>query len=333
MSSSVSSLSSAGSSAPDESPEFTNKYQILERHQVDYAQRYLDRLFGWQGVGFIIAWYVADGKMMGREEWEFYYGVDIGPETDEIKEALKFSRFYKFYHGPNPVDVMEGQRVRQVCETSLIPTIVPKKVKTTIGIISLDSHNDEIDTDTNLERDFNLQELGKLAEHRKNGHAAKYAYMSDALDQHGTDGIDQADLVILLKGVVARNQPWGRQVQYLEELNNGIEKDLNDDIGYECETKPDALSQNTALMAHHTVTKECPFGTSLGIEGRASAIYSRTIEMVNNVRHVASGCFRDVSHLMAELSVFTPPNDSAQLGVGVLCKCKGKKTRNVGAWI
>jgi len=303
----------------------------------------LDDLFQWQSIGLIIAGYVADGKMMGREEWAFYYGVEIGPETEEIKAALEFRPFYKFYHGPNPVDVMENKMknegepkrlVRQICETSLIPTIVPKKVIPicetsliptivpkkvipTIHVIGINLINLE------LERDFNLKVLGELAEHPQNGHAAKYAYESDAVKQHGTNGTDRTHLVFLLKDVVARNKKWVEQVQYL--------KALKVHTGYECEAEPEALSQNTAVMAHHAVTGERPFGDESGLEGRRT--YGRTVELMNNAKHVISGGFSAgaIGPLggsdSAELHVSDCRFDIEYYGVGVLRKFKA------GVWI
>jgi len=288
----------------------------------------LDDLFEWQSVGLIIADYVADGKMMGRGEWASYYGVDIGPETNEIKKVLEFSRFYQFYHGPNPVDVFERKTARQICETCLIPTIVPKKVIPTVHVMGINLINLE------LERDFHLQVLGELAEHPKSGHAAKYVvygldgyvHVTNAWKQLARKGTDRMRVVFLLKGVVARNKPWGGQVEYLNALN--------DATGYGCETKPDTLSQNTALMAHHAVTGERPFGDGSGIEGRET--YGRTVELVIDYsRPISSGNFSAgaVDPLggcaPAELSVCEHDlSANREAGVVVL-----RKLAIIGVWI
>jgi len=269
-------------------PVSPTPYPILECHQTDYAKKYLDDLFGWQGIGSIIARYVADAKFFDHAAWQKYWGVDIDPEEEdfnpqeEIRYLPEFDRFYGVYHGPNPIDLWENKMkredepdrpVRKVFEMCFIPTIVPKQVKI-----------------NGKAQAYNLRLLEKLAKKPKSGHPGSYTGLpSDTeppnakLETCLTKEIDQTHVAILLNVVVARNQTWSEQGQYLTDLRTVHSN-------YGCEIEPEASSQNTVLMAHHAVTGELPFHlSSSGIEGCPTL--ARTAEVVEE--HLISGNFQD----------------------------------------
>ncbi|HSX04804.1 MAG TPA: hypothetical protein VLG76_08775 [Rhabdochlamydiaceae bacterium] len=254
------------SSSIDPVNRFDNKNVFLKRHQREYAQRVIEgtkNALPVMDVAQIIADYVVeDGFIMDRAGWKDYFGVDIGEATPEVQRALSFDSFYRVYHAPNPIDLMDRRIepvkvLRQVCESCLIPVVIPER------FTYLDGPRF---------RYFNLRTLGALAQHPTKGDAAKYCRESEALKQHGETRVRRSCVVICLQGVVARAKPWSQQVQYLKELNARTH--------YGCEEEPDALSQNTALFVHHVVTGKRPFsdGKEGGMEDQVT--FGRTRELV-----------------------------------------------------
>lgn len=285
MSSSVSSLSSTTYSSPDDSQAlFGEKYMILERHQIDYADEMFRGIFPCKHIGLLIAGYVVEGKLFDREYWRAYFGVDIGEETGEIRKALAFKRFYRFYHGPNPLDMRNGWTVesaRQICESILIPTIVPKTMMV-------------------MEKKFNyhLYLLGCLANHPKKGHAAKYTSnykgRSLALKNYGTKGADRPRIAFLLKDSVPRDRLWTDEGKHSKQMpQEDYLKEVNISTEYVCETKPGTLELTTVVVAHHLVTGQRYCGDGTGLEGRCS--YIRTGDAVQREEfecRVIVGAFR-----------------------------------------
>jgi hypothetical protein len=173
--------------------------------------------------------------------------------------------------------------------------------------------------------EFNLELLGQLAEYPGgNGHKAKYAYDTEALEQHGTVKVERASLVLLLQGVIGRNKPWSRESENPEERGQvQALRDLNAPTGYGCEEDPDGLSQDTVLFAHHAATGEYPFGDDSGMEGRYT--YGRTRELVlvgQNGYHMVSGCF--------SAGAIGPLGGSAPAGLGVDYNRFGGECNGVG---
>jgi len=250
-----------------------DSYKILKRHEPEYTQLIMDGSGLCEDVAGIVAEYVVDGEVMDRTGWAKTFGVDIGPETKDVQEALKFPDFYETYHAPNPIDVVEEvpvHQIRQVCQSCIIPTVRPQTVKRLVN---------------NVSEDFSLAVLGDIAKAPVNGHPAKYMREdSTALRQHGTAKAGPASLVMMLKDVAARGRPWSEesdnpkkrgQVQYLEN-------EINKKTKFGCRL-PDALSQNTAVLVHHALTGERLLGSPTGKEG--SWTYGRTIEQVRHGEH------------------------------------------------
>jgi hypothetical protein len=246
-------------------------------------------------------------EIFDRTQWKEYWGAEITDKYEPNKIELRVLRaFLKCYWGPNPIG---PGKVKDNC---LIPAVKPAKA-TLAGVV--------------LDYSLNVAEL--LAKQPKKGHAAKYMKQTEALEQYGDAGTEKDELVILLKGVVARSKPWSKDSQ--EPSKRGkVEhlRDLNASTGYGCETEPDALSQNTVLFAHHAVTGERPFGDDTGMEGRYT--YGRTREEVRsgkNAYHMISGCFSAGQVLdplegsaLAELCVSDDRYGCGSRGVGVVRK-------------
>lgn len=245
-------------------------------------------------------------EIFDRTHWKDYWGVEVTGQFDSDKIEISILRtFLKTFWGPNPIGT---GRVKDNC---LIPTVVPTEVV-------------RIDNTSN----YCLKILETLASNPKKGHAAKYRMQSRALAVHGLTGTKEATLVILLKGVAARNKSWSResqnpsergQVQFLEGLNAKT--------GYGCETKPEIIPQNTVLFAHHAVTKECPFGDTTGMEGRTT--YARTRELVDDggcICHMTSGNFIDEKNISsseslvpAQLDILSDFNfNHGDCGIGIM---------------
>jgi hypothetical protein len=204
-------------------------------------------------------------------KWKVCWDAEITDKYEPNKIEIRVLRaFLKCYWGPNPIG---PGKVKDHC---LIPTVVPAKLKV---------------QDVTLHHSLNVAEF--LAKQPKEGHAAKYMDQTKALKQYGNAGTKEDELVLLLKGVVARNKPWSKDSQDPSERGQvQCLRDLNASTGYGCETEPDALSQNTVLFAHHTVTGERPFGDNTGMEGRYT--YGRTREEVRygeDAYHMVSGGF------------------------------------------
>ncbi len=293
-----------------------DNYKILKRHKLEYTQLLIDAIDENRlpkVLALIIADFVVDGEVFDRQGWLEYYGVDIGPETGEVQEALKFDHFYKTYHAPHPVDIVENvavDKIRQVCESCLTPTVRPQTVKR---------------LESGLRQDFCHIILNDIAKNPIKGYAAKY-FEKDLkpLLQYGMIKAGPSALVIMLKGVVARNRPWSNesqdpkdqgQIQYL--------RNLNEKTGFGCRP-PDALSQNAVIFAHHVLTKEYPLGNCLGIEGTWTN--ARTIEQIKcgqyNFYQMISGFFDrklQSDHTQpGELTVSQSNLSSEDVGVVVL---------------
>ena len=196
-----------------------------------------------------------------RAHWKEYYGVIITDELDPFKiNILRLRAFLNTFYGPNPT--IPGPVRISVKKSCLIPTVVPHHMMIAGGSMA-----------------HCLQTLGELAEHPARGHAAKYPYQSAALDQHGMMKANDAGIAILLKGVVARGKPWSKESQNPDEMGQiQFLENLNANTGYGCETRPDAISQNTVVLAHHAVTGERPLGDETGIEGQWTR--GRTRELI-----------------------------------------------------
>jgi hypothetical protein len=134
-------------------------------------------------------------EIFGRTQWEEYWNAQITGQFDPNKiDILVLRKFLKTYYGSNPIG---PGLVKDHC---LIPTVVPQTL-----------------TVNGEEYDYGLKLLGELAEKPAKGHAAKIGFAAEALRQHGTDKPEAAHLVLLLKGVVARNKPWSTESQKTEE--------------------------------------------------------------------------------------------------------------------
>jgi hypothetical protein len=243
-------------------------------------------------------------QIFDRAHFEKHWGAIITDQFDPYKiDIFVLREFLKIYYGPNPIG--KG-RVKDAC---LMPAVVPEKVMID-GIESI----------------YCLNRLGELAEKPKEGYAAKYFDPNtSALIEHGEIGEKQAKLVILLRGIFARNKDWCKyslnpaeigQVQSLGAMNA--------ETGYGCETEPDAVSQNTVLFAHHAVTGECPFGDESGMEGQRT--YGRTRERVGTRYRLASGGFSagrtsdSLQSSAAVLRVTVGCSNDEEDGVGVMRK-------------
>ena len=122
-------------------------------------------------------------RIFDRKCWANYFGAKITNQFDAKKIDINVLRtFVKTFYGPNPIG---PGRVKDAC---LIPTVVPQYLTVADRRVT-----------------FCLNELGKLAEHPIEGHAAKYLSCSYALRQHGEIAEGPARLRILLKDVIARN--------------------------------------------------------------------------------------------------------------------------------
>ncbi len=297
---------------PAAGSNFDDRYGILKRHADDYARLIVMQYTSLdENTAKIVANYVADGKIMDRAGWKEYFGVEIGAETPEVQAALAFSDFYRYWHGPNPRDVMENRTpARQVCQSSLIPVVRPQTLTFPDG----------------TQIPFTLIDLGRLVREPKKRPAAQYwSENTQTLVQHGETRAGPSRLVVLLQDVVARNKPWSReaddldekgQVQYLQELNRRT--------GYGCRN-PDTLSQVTVLFAHHVMTGQRPFGDATGMEGRWT--YGRTeeeVEIEGDRYHVIAGNFETGpldplrGSAPARLDVSSRSFDREYGGVGVL---------------
>jgi hypothetical protein len=245
--------------------------------------------------------------IFGRAQYKYYWGVEITDEFDPDKIDIRRMRlFLKTYHGPNPVDP-----TKRVEDTCLMPTVVPERVMV-VGRVF----------------EFNLDLLGQLAEYPGgNGHKAKYAYDSEALQQHGTVKAERPSLCLQLRGVIGRNRPWSRESENPDERGQvQILRDLNARTGYGCEEGPDA-SQIAVALAHHAATDERPLGDASGMEGRYT--YGRTREIIRYRQsgyHMVSGGFSAGAigplggSAPAELDVSSLNFDCGNYGVGVLRK-------------
>src|SRR3990167_1865266 len=147
-------------------------------------------------------WIFSQIQIFDRGHWEKYYGVKVTNQFDADKIDMRIRRdFLRTYYGPNPIGT------GLVKDNCLIPTVRPQYVDS--GKYCLRIVN-RIFGKSN----FCLRKLGELAEHPNIGHAAKYYwYPMEALKQHGTTKAESPRLVILLKGVVARNKPWSNESQ------------------------------------------------------------------------------------------------------------------------
>jgi len=197
--------------------------------------------------------------VFGQAHYKRYWGLEITDQFEPNKIDIRILRtFLETYYGPNPVDAINPDlprdKIRGVNTTCLIPTVIP-----------------ETAMEEGRGFKFNLNLLGDVAEHSGIGNAAKCSYNSvTLLREYGEDAPQEAHLQIVLIDVIARNAYWGLQVKRL--------KDLNEQTGYGCEPRPDALSLTTATLAHHAVTGHRAFGDHTGLEGRYTV--SRVKELV-----------------------------------------------------
>ena len=226
---------------------FFNTSKFGAREQLDPIREIVERLL------------FSRIPIFGKDYYQGVWGVAITDQFEPKKIDIRLLRtFLETYYGPNPVDPTQG-----VKNTCLIPTVIPERVMV-----------------EGRGFDYNLNLLGDIASHPGIGNAARYAYDTPALQQHGETSPEQAYLEIVLVGVVGRNESWKHQVVRLQTLNN--------DTQYGCETEPDALGIATAALAEHAVRGNRPFGDSTGMEGQWT--YSRTIELV----HMGQNAYRAV---------------------------------------
>jgi len=275
-------VSSSSSESLRDPGGFGRQNIILKRHKPEYAERVKAYAPFYQVLALIIADYVVEGELFDRDAWREYYGVDIGPETEEVKNALDFDYFYGIYHGPNPRDLMMRKNnpthpVRQVCETSFIPTVRPERYTYLSG-------------SPGWSFDYTLRTAILHAEHPIKGRPAEYVCQNEVLEQHGTGLAGRSCVIILLKDLVAYDLCRDEQIVYLQ--------DLNDLTGYRCELELEALSLITVLFAHNVITGE-----------RSMFHYSRTCEYIRNgawSNHMVVGDLYPNRSTRAELFVGSP---------------------------
>lgn len=258
--------------------------------------------------------YFADVPIFDCNKWKVCWNAEITDKYDGNKIEIRTLRaFLAFYWGPMPAKIMKEGEKGRVKDHCLNPAVIP----TTVTVEEKESKHC-------------LNVLEDRAKTPQEGyHAAKFMSQTEALKQNGAVGLEEACLVVVLKGVVARNKPWSNnsedptkrgQVQFLEELN--------EETGCGFETEPEAVVQNTTLFAHHAVTGERPFGDGTGMEGRVT--YGRTREPVRygtQASQMTSGCFEAGKALdplgasaPAELNIGDVYFDHEYAGVGVLRK-------------
>lgn len=291
---------------------FPLKNVVLKRHTKDFARLYVAegiKQFSLDVCG-VVAEYVCGpvynkkgeilgGVLMDREGFQEWYGVDIGEESDKVKEKLKFEAFYEKFHGPNTIDLFyQRDRIRQVCESSHIPFVLPQVVGFPDGTT----------------KRFCLIVMEGMAKHPKKGHPAKFKNQTTALDQLGTKEAEEQDLVFLLDEVVARNKPWSKKSKDPKEMGQ-VEtvNQISATTGHPCRI-PDTLRQVAAQFIHHTVIGKWLFG-----EGT----YGRTTDRVQIGRNeypAVSGWGQEASGAApAVLNVnFSSSFDYESIGVGVL---------------
>ena len=215
-------------------------------------------------------------RIFDRAQWKEYYNAKVTSQYDARKIDQRVLRaFLKAYYGPDPMG--RGR----VCDNCLIPTVVPSRLM-------------RIRHTYNFYENNSLSLLGKLAEHPLKGYAAKYLKdQTPSLQQNGMTPAGASRLVILLKGVIARNKPWSKESQNPDKRGQvQILREMFDRTRWGC--LPNAISQNTVIFAHHAISGQRPMGDKTGIEGCWT--FGRTVELVRydgqDVTHMISGGFR-----------------------------------------
>ena len=210
-------------------------------------------------------------RIFDRAHWKEYYNVEITDRYDANKINCKvLRRFLTVFYGKHPLN-----GPGRVCDYCLIPAVVPSRIKRR--------------EPSPVEERYSLFHLGKLAEHPLKGYAAKFVTDQPKIFQmHGNIIAESSSLVIQLKGVIGRNKCWTNefQRQYPQGQVQLLNK-IRTNTGWGC--LPDAISQNTIIVAHHAVTGKRPHGDETGIEGCSTV--GRTVEQVLNAQ-MCSGLFR-----------------------------------------
>lgn len=182
-------------------------------------------------------------EVFGSEEWQRYFGVDVGPVP-----SLS-SSFFQFWFGPDPI-----HKGKKVCETHLPPVFRPENV----------TYNGKV-------QPFNLELLGEIVQKPKEGNNLG-RYRSDPvedithpLSQYKKNKAEPACFVVMRNdGVVAEGQPYDEQIKTLLDLN----------VGYEA--GPSILDIATVVFIRHTTT-----GHYLGFDSNEGWSYSSCKEIVN----------------------------------------------------
>lgn len=183
-------------------------------------------------VAELVASYAIKIERFGKEEWMRYYGVDVGPVNDLPEE------FYQWWLSP---DVIEQDK--RNCDTHLPPVLRPQYVRKAALNIPL-----TFDT------------LGYLAQHPKEGPPSRYAFDSEALQQHGNTKAEPTRWLVMRKDVLGRDQFYAQQKRYIQELNT---------TGANYDEMPSALDLVTLVFATHVRTGgDRHLGDDTGAEGR-----------------------------------------------------------------
>lgn len=201
-------------------------------------------------------------EIFDRKHWKEYWNVEVTDQYDAGKMDIKVMRaFLRAYYGPNPIGP------GRACDHCLTPAVVPSQMHR--------KHSSD-----SVEEQYCLSVLGEIAEHPLKGYPAKYARLSESLRQHGMTPSGHAKLVVKMTGVIGRCKRWSEQVQILNEMHAKT--------GWG--SLPDALSQNTTILAHHAITGERAHGDATGMEGQMT--YGRTIEKLRFIEeNMVSGGF------------------------------------------
>ncbi len=197
-----------------------------------------------KGVAGIVAEYVTSkNNPFGAAEWKEHFKIDVSPDIPFGEE------FNAFWNGPDPVDVFEKvQNPRLVSETHLPP------------VLGFQTYRSIQDNTVHARSLHTLNLLG-----------LEFVSEPKALEQHRNKEAGAACLLVMRKDVVARNQTWEAQQQFLKALN------AKTGAGYE--EKPSVIDMATVILPRKVVNGEYHLGTSVtGAEKRRT--YSRCAETV-----------------------------------------------------
>jgi len=193
---------------------------LLETGAVAIIDQYLTV----QDVANLVTDYLAPTRF-GAAEWLHWFGLNVGFEPKLPRELTLF------WNQPDPMDPTQ-----LISATHLPPVLCPQFIEG---------------------QPYNLRLLGQIVQSPRNGgRASNYRYLTPALKQYQDTPAGPACWLVMKKDVGARNQPYARQIAWIQSLPGS----------YEATTS--ALHLATVVFTRHVSTGKRYLGDYNGQEGR-----------------------------------------------------------------